>query len=173
MRTFLPAFLKARRNGKSLKPSCRSTASTWLTTDTTPGQRVYDPKHPDADTQGFVIYPNVNLVTEMTNMLSATRSHEAAMSVIEAAKRMALRVLDISLRYCRSRSLLGAALLRNTLSGDAPRTTDPYGSPLHYPLSISPASEKAARPANAVAKVRQGCATCSTTCSARTSPSFR
>jgi flagellar basal-body rod protein FlgC len=62
---------------------------------TTVGPRVYDPTHPDADAEGFVQYPNVNIVTEMTNLLSATRSYEAAMQVVEAAKRMALRAMEI------------------------------------------------------------------------------
>ena len=66
-----------------------------LTDTTTEGPRVYDPTHPDADAEGFVQYPNVNIVTEMTNLLSATRSYEAAMQVVEAAKRMALRALEI------------------------------------------------------------------------------
>ena len=64
-------------------------------TDNQPGNTVYDPTHPDADAQGFVSYPNVNPVVEMTNMLSATRSYEANLSTIEAAKRMALKALDI------------------------------------------------------------------------------
>jgi flagellar basal-body rod protein FlgC len=96
-RAFLPALLKARRNGESAStalPLDGVNVATF-TTDATPGPRVYDPTHPDADAEGFVTYPNVNIVTEMTNMLSATRSYEAAMSVIEAAKRMALRALDI------------------------------------------------------------------------------
>jgi len=66
-----------------------------VTDTTTEGPRVYDPTHPDADAEGFVQYPNVNIVTEMTNLLSATRSYEAAMQVVEAAKRMALRALEI------------------------------------------------------------------------------
>jgi len=94
---FLPALLKARRSGESLNTALPldGVHVARLVTDDTPGPRVYDPTHPDADADGFVTYPNVNLVTEMTNMLSATRSYEAAMSVIEAAKRMALRALDI------------------------------------------------------------------------------
>jgi len=63
--------------------------------DATPGQRVYDPSHPDADADGFVIYPNVNLATEMTDMLSATRSYEANVTVFNALKNMALRAIDI------------------------------------------------------------------------------
>jgi flagellar basal-body rod protein FlgC len=56
---------------------------------------VYDPTHPDANADGYVEYPNVNLVTEMTNMLSATRSYEANLAVIDAIKRMAVKALDI------------------------------------------------------------------------------
>jgi flagellar basal-body rod protein FlgC len=66
-----------------------------IVTDQTPGSRVYDPTNPDADAQGYVLQSNVNLVTEMTNMLSATRSYEANLSVVEASKRMALQALDI------------------------------------------------------------------------------
>lgn len=66
-----------------------------LVTDESPGSRVYEPTHPDADAEGYVTYPNVNMVVEMTNMLSATRSYEASLSVIDAAKRMALKALDI------------------------------------------------------------------------------
>jgi flagellar basal-body rod protein FlgC len=43
-----------------------------LSTDDSPGHRAYDPTHPDADEDGFVHYPNVNIATEMTDMLSAT-----------------------------------------------------------------------------------------------------
>jgi flagellar basal-body rod protein FlgC len=64
-------------------------------TDDSPGQRVYDPNHPDADEDGFVSYPNVNIVTEMTDMLSATRSYEANVTVFNALKQMALKALDI------------------------------------------------------------------------------
>lgn len=60
-----------------------------------PFRRVYDPSHPDADENGYVSYPNVNIVEEMVNMISATRSYEANARVIEAAKSMALRALDI------------------------------------------------------------------------------
>jgi len=63
--------------------------------DDSPGQRAYDPNHPDADEDGFVTYPNVNIVTEMTDMLSATRSYEANVTVFNALKNMALKALDI------------------------------------------------------------------------------
>ena len=66
-----------------------------IISDTTPGTRVYSPTHPDADEEGYVTYPNVNLVVEMTNMLSATRSYEANLTVINAARTMASRALEI------------------------------------------------------------------------------
>ena len=66
-----------------------------IVTDTSPGTTVYDPTHPDADENGYVTYPNVNMVVEMTNMLSATRSYEANLSVVDAARTMAQRALEI------------------------------------------------------------------------------
>lgn len=60
-----------------------------------PLRRVYDPAHPDADEEGYVNYPNVNIVEEMVNMISASRSYEANAKVVEAAKSMALRALEI------------------------------------------------------------------------------
>jgi flagellar basal-body rod protein FlgC len=68
---------------------------TEIIKDDSPGNRVHDPNHPDADEEGFVSYPNVNIVTEMTDMLSATRSYEANVTVFNALKNMALRALDI------------------------------------------------------------------------------
>ncbi len=95
--SFLPQFLAARRS--SIDPNQSSglggVRTAAIITDETPGASVYDPTHPDADADGYVTYPNVNMVTEMTNMLSATRSYEAGLSVVEAAKRMALRALEI------------------------------------------------------------------------------
>ncbi|MGB9521204.1 MAG: flagellar basal body rod protein FlgC [Anaerolineales bacterium] len=66
-----------------------------IVTDNSAGPRVYDPSHPDADEEGYVNYPNVNLVVEMTNMLSATRSYEAGLAVVDASKRMAQKALEI------------------------------------------------------------------------------
>ncbi len=60
-----------------------------------PFRKVYEPSHPDADAEGYVNYPNVNVVEEMTNMISSTRSYEANAKVIESTRSMALRALDI------------------------------------------------------------------------------
>ena len=56
---------------------------------------VYDPSHPDADEDGYVTYPNVNTVTEMTNMIDATRAYEANVTVLNSTKGMALKALNI------------------------------------------------------------------------------
>jgi flagellar basal-body rod protein FlgC len=56
---------------------------------------VFDPTHPDADPDGFVAYPNVDMITEMTDMLSASRSYEASITIVNVAKSMAQRALDI------------------------------------------------------------------------------
>lgn len=58
-------------------------------------KQVYDPTHPDADKDGYVYYPNVNLVEEMVSMLNANRSYEANTSAIKASKEMALKAIDI------------------------------------------------------------------------------
>lgn len=56
---------------------------------------VYDPSHPDADENGYVTYPNVNIVTEMTNMIDASRAYEANATALNASKSMALQGLQI------------------------------------------------------------------------------
>ena len=57
---------------------------------------VYDPHHPDADKQGYVVYPDINVVEEMVNLLTATRSYEANITAIKALQNMALKALEIS-----------------------------------------------------------------------------
>ena len=57
--------------------------------------RRYEPHHPEADRNGYVSLPNINVMEEMVNMISATRSYEANVSAIKAAKAMALKALEI------------------------------------------------------------------------------
>lgn len=61
----------------------------------TPMNMVYDPSHPDADDNGYVTYSNVNTVTEMTNLIDASRSYEANVTAFNASKSMALKGLEI------------------------------------------------------------------------------
>ncbi|HCL03341.1 MAG TPA: flagellar basal body rod protein FlgC [Lachnoclostridium phytofermentans] len=58
-------------------------------------KRVYNPSHPDADQDGYVTMPNVNTVTEMTNLISATRSYEANVTAFNATKNMLLKGLEV------------------------------------------------------------------------------
>ncbi|MBI3228628.1 MAG: flagellar basal body rod protein FlgC [Burkholderiales bacterium] len=63
--------------------------------DAAPPKMVYDPKHPMADDKGYVAMPNVSVVDEMVNMLSASRSYQTNVETMNAAKTLALKTLTI------------------------------------------------------------------------------
>ena len=63
--------------------------------DAAPPRMVYDPKNPAADEKGYVAFSNVNVVEEMTNMISASRSYQTNVEVMNTAKTMMLRTLQI------------------------------------------------------------------------------
>ena len=69
--------------------------ATGITKDTTPFPVVYNPGHPDADAQGFVRMPNVNVIDEMVDMIAASRSFEASITVSNAAKNMMNKAIEI------------------------------------------------------------------------------
>ena len=75
--------------------SMREVSLSGVQPDTTPGEMVYDPGNPDADTKGYVQYPNVNVVTEMVNLMTASRAYEAGVTSIESIKAMARSALKI------------------------------------------------------------------------------
>jgi len=64
-------------------------------TDSRPPIMKYQPEHPDADPQGYVAYPNVNAIEEMVNMLSATRSYEANLTMMKTTKDMVNKTIEI------------------------------------------------------------------------------
>ena len=66
-----------------------------LEDNVTPQNMVYDPSHPDADENGYVMYPNVNIITEMTNLIDASRAYEANATAFDAAKAMTQQGLNI------------------------------------------------------------------------------
>ena len=66
-----------------------------INTDTSPGQRITDPGHPDADAQGMVTLPNVNLAFEMVDLITASRAYEANLSVAKNSRQMAMKTLEI------------------------------------------------------------------------------
>lgn len=63
--------------------------------DTAPPKMMYDPKHPLADEKGYVAMPNVNVVEEMVNMISASRSYQTNVETMNAAKSMLLKTLTL------------------------------------------------------------------------------
>ncbi len=92
----LPEFIANRLSSSiPIEKSSSGVQVARIVTDETEGARVYDPAHPDADEEGYVTYPNVDIVTEMTNMLSATRSYEANLAMVDASKNMAQKALNI------------------------------------------------------------------------------
>jgi flagellar basal-body rod protein FlgC len=68
---------------------------TAIRDDMRPPIEKYDPGHPDADEKGFIHLPNINVVEEMVNMMSATRSYEANVTAVRATKDMASQALEI------------------------------------------------------------------------------
>ncbi len=79
----------SRYNRQGVKVS-QVTEDTW-----TQMNMVYDPAHPDADENGYVTYPNVNVVTEMTNLIDASRSYEANATAFNASKTIAMKGLEM------------------------------------------------------------------------------
>ncbi|MTI47984.1 flagellar basal body rod protein FlgC [Sporosalibacterium faouarense] len=63
--------------------------------DKSPFKKVYDPGHPDADKAGYVNMPNVDIVKEMVDMITATRSYEANITSIDSSKSMAMKAINI------------------------------------------------------------------------------
>lgn len=67
----------------------------YTTKDATPPRMVHDPSHPDADENGYVHFPNINIVTEMVEMITAQRAFEANTGVVDSAKNLARYSLEI------------------------------------------------------------------------------
>ncbi|WP_134686193.1 flagellar basal body rod protein FlgC [Brevibacillus migulae] len=70
--------------------------ATAIKEDTTAFKRVYDPEHPDADAEGYVLLPNVDMMKEMVDMISASRSYEANVTVLNAGKSMMMKAFEIN-----------------------------------------------------------------------------
>ncbi|MBS3977590.1 MAG: flagellar basal body rod protein FlgC [Syntrophomonadaceae bacterium] len=68
---------------------------TAITKDNSPPRMVHDPSHPDANHEGYVAYPNVDVLQEMVDMISAARAYEANVTVFNAGKTMALKAMEI------------------------------------------------------------------------------
>lgn len=79
-------------NGVSIDGGVKVSA---VVEDKSPFKSVYNPGHPDANIEGFVMMPNIDSVTEMVDMISASRAYEANMTAINTAKSMAMKALEI------------------------------------------------------------------------------
>ena len=81
--------------GQVLQNQVQKVAVSEIVEDKSPPRMQYDPSHPDANADGYVAMPNINLVEEMVNLLAATRSYEANVTAMNSSKEMAARALDI------------------------------------------------------------------------------
>ncbi len=79
----------------NLKGAVQGVQVQRITADEREPRMVYDPSHPDADPQGYVAMPNINVMDEIVDMMSATSAYEANVTVVQSAKRMALKALEI------------------------------------------------------------------------------
>ncbi len=86
---------EARFGGEMDRAVSRVDVTSVQADKTTPTKMVFEPGHPDANKDGFVEYPNVNIVEEMAEMVTASRSYEANVTSFETLKKMALRALNI------------------------------------------------------------------------------
>ena len=66
-----------------------------IQTDGRPPQRIFDPSHPDAGADGYVLMPDINVMQEMVDLMTTSRTYEANAAAVEATRDMALRALDI------------------------------------------------------------------------------
>ncbi|MFC1537380.1 flagellar basal body rod protein FlgC [Gemmatimonadota bacterium] len=92
-----------RTNGQHIKdepvqgnmPVPSGTQVSEIVKDPSPPRLVYDPTHPDANEQGYVAKPNLNVITEMVDLISAARAYEANLTALNADKDMSRKALDI------------------------------------------------------------------------------
>lgn len=79
----------------TMEKAAQGVEVTKIVEDKTPPRKVYNPSHPDAKEDGYVEMPNISVLEEMVDMMSATRSYQANVTSIKMAKRMALKALEI------------------------------------------------------------------------------
>lgn len=89
-----PVTFQERLEG-NLGRAAQGVEVTRILEDQEPPQKVYNPSHPDATEDGYVDMPNISVLKEMVDMMSATRAYQANATTIKSAKRMALKALEI------------------------------------------------------------------------------
>ncbi|MBU3111778.1 flagellar basal body rod protein FlgC [Clostridium lacusfryxellense] len=83
------------KSSGTYKTSFKGVKSVGVVNDESPLRRVYDPSHADADADGYVMMPNVNIMNEMADMIASTRAYEANVNSINAQKSMFSKALEI------------------------------------------------------------------------------
>ena len=92
----LESFEQALKNATGYRKSAGDgVRAVEIAEDTQDGPLVFDPSHPDANEDGYVQKPNVNIVSEMVDLITASRAYEANTTVINAAKSMAMKAMEI------------------------------------------------------------------------------
>lgn len=81
--------------GETQQKAGNGVRATGIVEDNSPLRTVYNPGHPDANDEGYVEMPNLNIVTEMVDMITASRAYEANVTAVNSAKSMAMKALDI------------------------------------------------------------------------------
>ena len=90
---FKPAMVEARQAAGARQWSTRGVVD--VIEDPTPGKQTYDPKNPAANAEGYVMHSNVNVIEEMVNMISASRSYQNNVEMMNTAQQLALKTLSI------------------------------------------------------------------------------
>ena len=98
---FKPAMVEARQAAGARQWSTRGASASmgvrvvYVIEDPTPGKQTYDPKNPAANAEGYVMHSNVNVIEEMVNMISASRSYQNNVEMMNTAQQLALKTLSI------------------------------------------------------------------------------
>ena len=88
-------FEAAPLEKKSFEENLKQVKVTEIVEDKRPPIMKYDPSHPDANENGYVAFPNINIMEEMVNLINASRSYEANVTTLKATKDMAMRTMEI------------------------------------------------------------------------------
>lgn len=89
------SFEQMLNNAKGLQTLGQGVEVAGITEDLSPFKKEYNPDHPDADAEGYVSLPNVEIVNEMINLISASRAYEANITSVNTTKAMAMKALEI------------------------------------------------------------------------------
>ena len=95
LRTSNPNHISASTDKSSRPSSIKDFNITTEVSEKSQFKKLYDPNHPDADEEGYVEYPDINVITEMLDLITASRAYDANVTVMNAAKSMARRTLSM------------------------------------------------------------------------------